>query len=257
MSTGRTSPGIVQPQGVSEDPLTSHVRLFTRFLQVYFSNFEKGSYKWLTDPLTTDIIIQAENSVAAEVVEKRPAIVVGRGPVGFTNIAIDQFAGPLLGPNGEFTPNLDIDGYRRHTDLLSSYAIFSCLSREGIEAQRIAWASAQAVRTLKRVLMKAGIHRVGEDIQVSAESPPGSIVQGDPSEILLVSVTIPFFFQQTWVIGPNDKTLLTHIGVALRSELGATEAAPSFNGPSLYGQSLEGASSVPIDQILTRTGSGS
>lgn len=250
MSEMRVNTGPVQPQGVSEDPLTSHVRLFTRFLQIYFSNFEKGSYQWGPDLLTTDVIIQAEHAVASEVVEKRPAIVVGRGPVAFTNIAIDQFAGPLLdAKTGAFTANLGVDGSRRHTDLLSSYAIFSCLSREGIEAQRLAWASAQAVRTLKRVLMKAGIHRVGEDIQISAESPPGSIVTGDPSEILLVAVTLPFYFQQTWVVGPNDKTLLTHIGVALRSELGATEATPAFNGPSLYGQSLEDARSVPIDQI--------
>jgi hypothetical protein len=257
MSDARVNISEVLPTGWGEDPLAEYTRLFTRFLQLVFGSFEKGSFQWVDDPLLSDIIIQAESTVATEVVEKRPAIIVQRGPVAFTNVTLDQFAGPLLDPKtGRVTHNLSADGTRRHTDLLMSSATFNCLSCEGLEAQRIAWTCAYATRTLKRTLMRAGLHRVGEDIQVGAETSPGAVVQPDSNEIVMVSVSVPFFFQQTWSVGPLDKTLLTRVGMAIRSEVEANEPAPTFNGPSMNGQPLDGKA-ISIDQILTGSGSES
>jgi len=116
-------------------------------------------------------------------------------------------------------PNLDTEtGTRRFTDLVASTMTYNCLSREGLEAQRIAWIAMMATRRLKRALMSAGLHRVGEEIQVSAESPPGAIVSSDSEpEIVMVSVTVPFYFQDFWSIGPGDKKLLKNIDLALTS----------------------------------------
>jgi hypothetical protein len=259
--TSRVPVGLPQPQGVGEDPLGQYSRIFTRFLQLVFASFPKGSYMWSEDPLNTDLTIQGEGTVATEVVEKRPAIIVARGAVSFTNVAIDQFAGPLLDPKtGKVTYNLDPNtGARRHTDLLSSVMTFNCLSSEDLEAQRIAWTCAFAVRALKRALMKTGIHRVGEDIQVSPASGPGAIVQPDAGEIVMVSVTIPFFFQQTWTVSPIDKSLLNGVAMALRSEAGYPESPPPvLRGPGLNGQPLEYDRLVSITQgsETMKTGSG-
>lgn len=239
----RVPSGVPQPQGFGEDPLTQFARLFTKFLQVVFATFEKGAYRWNADERNSDITISDQNPIDKEVVEKRPAIIISRGPAAFANISLDQFAGPLLTwPNGSaqppnFTPNDDpVTGAMRHTDLMSASMTYNCLSREGIEAQRIAWIAMYATRVLKRFLLNAGLHRVGEELQVGSESPPGSIVTGDPNEIILVAVQVPFYFQDTWTTSPLNKSLLTKVAIALSSEIewpapGATAIRePGING---------------------------
>lgn len=218
--SARVPSSVPQPQGAGEDPLTHYSRIFVRFLQLVFATFEKGSYCWEPDDKSTDIIISDQATVSNEVVEKRPAIILSRGAASFGNLAMDQFAGPLLGPDGKFTANDNpATGSKRYTDLVSATMTYNILSREGLEAQRIAWIAMYATRTLKKSLLKAGLHRVGEEIQIGPESAPGSIVQPDANEIIMVSVQVPFYFQDTWTIAPADKTLLNHVSVALTSEL--------------------------------------
>ena len=238
--SARVATGLPLPQGFGEDPLTHFSRVFCRFLQVVFATFEKGAYQWNADDKLSDIIISDQSTIASEVVERRPAIILSRGPAALSNIAIDQFAGPLLDTKGNFTPNLDpVSGARRHTDLISCNMTYNCLSSEGIEAQRIAWTAAYATRTLKRSLMRAGFHRVGEDIQVGGESAPGSVVQPDAKEIIMVSVSVPFYFQDSWSVAPVDKSLLNHVNMALSSETRYSPPPPTpIKGPSIDGQAL-------------------
>lgn len=228
MST-RVPTGGAQPQGVGEDPLLHFSRLFTRFLQVYFATFDKGSYQWTADEKTTDIVIQGEGTIEKEVVEKRPAIIVSRGPVSFSNVAIDQFKG------------FDYEaGRRTHTDLLASSMTFNCLSKVGLEAQRIAWVAAYVTRVFKRTLMHAGIHRVGEELQIGAESPPGAVIPSNPREIIMVPVSVPFYFQQTWSIEPIDKKLLSGISMNVRSDVEfPAPGAVAIREPGLNGRVLQ------------------
>ena len=233
----RVSSGLPQPQGVGEDPLAHWTRIFTRFLQIVFATFEKGAYRWTQDPLSTDIVVQGEGTVKREVVEKRPAIIVQRGASAWGNVSMDQFK------EFDFTT-----GRRTHTDLVSGVMTYNCLSREGLEAGRIAWIACYATRALKRSLMKAGLHRVGEELQIGAESPPGAFVSGDPGEILIVSVSVPFWFQDTWSVEPVDKTLLNEISLAVRSEAGfpAPGAVP-IKAPGINGRVLTYDKLVSID----------
>lgn len=223
MSARVLSTNVQDAQG---DPLTHYLRLFTRFQQVVWGTWEKGSYVWNSDDSLTDITIQAEGTVNKEVVQKRPAIIVSRGPMQWGNLAMDQFAGPLLKTDpvtGQriLTPNLNtMDGAKRYTDLNSSTITYTVLSKEGIEAQRIAGFCAYSTRVLKKTLMRAGLHKVGDDIQVGAESSPGSIVQPDSTEIIAVSVHVPFYFQVTYTITPADKLLLKQVDMALSSSTG-------------------------------------
>jgi len=241
----RVPQGVPQPQGVGEDPLTHYTRVFIRFLQVLYGSFEKGAYHWDLDDKSSDITISDQSTIRKEEVEKRPAILVSRGPLALTNISMDQFAGPILQKGHQegttyFKPNLNrMTGARMHTDLSSCTMTYNCLSREGLEAQRIAWIAGYFTRALKRTLMKAGMHRVGEEIQFGSESSPGSVVQPDPNEIVMVSVSVPFYFQDSWSVEPVDKLLLKHVELALRSGDGS-DAPPlvQINEPSIYGQVL-------------------
>jgi hypothetical protein len=232
--------GEPQEQGPGEDPLLHYTRLFVRFLQVVFATFEKGNYRWNLDENNSDIIISDQATLARETVQKRPAILCARGAVSYGNIAMDQFAGPHY-KNGTLVPNFDpTTGKRRHTDLCASTMTFNCLSKEGLEAGRLAHISGMAVRRLKRSLMKAGLHRVGEDLQIGAESPPGAIITPEAdTEIVMVSVTVPFYYQDFWSVEPVDKLLLKNIDLALTSRLNfpAPDAVqikePGINGKVL------------------------
>jgi hypothetical protein len=250
--TFRVPTGTPLEEGLGADPLAQYTRIFVRFLQEVFANPAPGQLRWTPDPATTEVLIVGESTSDLKITEKRAAIVVSRGGVTFTNVAIDQFAGPLVDPKtGRLTPNLNtMTGARRHTDLLAASMTYNCLAREGLEAQRIAWMAAAATRYLKRELMKLGIHRVGEDLQVGPESPPGSIMGADPKEATLVSVSVPFFFQQTWTREPLDKTLLTRVSLALRSEVGVPVSEPVLRGPGMYGRLLQYENTISLSQVV-------
>jgi len=236
----RIPSGPAQPQGPGEDPLYHYNRLLVRFLQLVFQTFDKGNYHWDDDDALTEVMISDQATVNREVVEKRPAIIVARGGASFGNVAIDQFAGPRLNRKEGFVPNFDpASGARRHTDLVSASASFNCLSSVGVEAQRMAWICAMAVRRLKRSLMRAGFHRIGEEIQVGPESAPGAIVQPDANEIVMVTVSVPFFFQDFWTIEPADKVLLKKLDLALRSTVNFSPGVAAINAPAINGRILE------------------
>lgn len=257
MSTRVTS-SLPQPQGVNEDPLTHYVRLFVKFLQVVHATWDKSSYKWLPDDKLTDIIIQNEGTIDKEVVEKRPAIIVTRGQAAWGNVSMDQFAGPIeerdpITGQVHWIPNEDSrTGARRYTDLVSSTMTYNVLSREGLEAQRIAWFCAYATRVLKKSLMRSGIHRVGEDIQIGSESPPGAIVQPDSNEIISVSVSVPFYFQDTYTITPKDKILLKEVDSVLSSEIGyPAQGAVPIREPGINGRVIGYTNLQTLNQAVS------
>lgn len=236
----RVQHGPPPDQGPGEDPLLYYNRLFIRFLQLVFESFPKGQYHWELDQQNTEITISDQGTIAHDAVEQRPAVIVSRGPASFTNLAIDQFAGPRLNAREGFVPNFDPStGARRHTDLVATSVSYNCLSSEGLEAQRIASICAMATRRLKRSLMKAGLHRVGEEITIGPESAPGAIVSGDSNEIIMVSVTVPFFFQDFWTVEPSDKVLLKKLDLALRSDVNFSTTQPALNAPAINGRILE------------------
>lgn len=230
MSDVKVSSGVPQPQGVGEDPLFHYTKLFVRFLQVVFSTFEKGAYRWEPDLELTDIIISDQGVLGQDVVEKRPSIVCIRGPAMWSNVSMDQFK------SYDFQT-----GTRSHTDLIASSMTYNCIAREGLEAQRIAWIAAYATRTLKRNLMKAGLHRVGENVDMGAEADFGSLVPDSESDLSVVPVSVPFFFQDSYSIGPVDNLLLKDIDLRLTSEVNSLEPAPKqgLRQPAIGGRILK------------------
>lgn len=254
----RVQSGSPEPQGPGEDPLYHYNRIFVRFLQIVFASFEEGKYRWCLDQDNTEIIISDQSTLSRETAEQRPAILVARGSASFSNLSLDQFAGPSYDKAGKFVPNSDpASGAKRHTDLVSTSCVYNCLSSEGVEAQRIAWIAAMATRRLKKSLMHAGIHRVGEEVTVGAETPPGAIVQTDEREIILVPVTVPFYFQDFWTVEPADKVLLKNIDIAVRSTINFSPSERALNAPAINGRFLEydRSKSLSLSQRVRVTGS--
>jgi hypothetical protein len=216
--------GPALPQGHADDPLAHYTRVFCRFLQITFESFDKGHYKWHADEALTEITITDQAPLPKVVVERRPAIVLQRGPFEYVNIALNQFAG--VDPRA-------YTGRRDFTDLVQATMTYSCLSRVGLEAGKLAHICAVATRRLKRVLLRSGLHWVGEKVVIGPETPPGAIVQSDPNEIVMVPVSVPFYYQDSWSVEPLDKKLLTGMGITLRSE-----TRGSINPPKIHGRIL-------------------
>ena len=242
MSDAKISSGVPQPQGVGEDPLFHYTKLFVRFLQVVFSTFEKGAYHWEPDLELTDIIISDQGIIGLDVVEKRPSIVCMRGGASWSNVSMDQFK------------SFDFQtGVRTHTDLIASGMVYNCLAKEGLEAQRIAWIASYATRVLKRNLMRAGLHRVGENVEMGPESDAGSLLGDSGKEISLVPVSVPFFFQDTYGIGPVDNLLLKDLNLRLTSEVNSlAERKVGLRPPAIGGRVLEYDKVISITQRVPK-----
>jgi hypothetical protein len=241
MSDGKIQTGPPQPQGVGEDPLFHFTKVFVRFLQIIFSTFESGSFKWQPDLELTDIIIADQGQLARAVTEKRPAIICMRGPASWSNVAIDQLV------------KYDITtGTRSHTDLIASSMIYNCIGSEGLEAQRIAWISSYATRVLKRNLMRAGLHRVGENIEMGPEEDTGALNVDSDKESPLVRVSVPFFFQDSWTVAPVDKLLLNDLNFKLTSEVNyPAEGGTAIRDPALGGRILKYDKTLSLTQRVS------
>lgn len=244
MSDPKVSTGLPQPQGVGEDPLSHFTKIFVRFLQVVFSTFPAGDYRWCPDMETTDLVISDQGMMGREVVEKKPLIAVTRGAAQWLNISMDQFK------------SFDFEtGKRTHTDLVGAAMVYNCVSREGLEAQRLAWIAGYATRTLKRSLLRMpGMHRVGENVDYGPEVDAEGVVP-DTKGYRLVQVSVPFFFQDSYGIAPVDNLLLKDLDLRLTSEaVSLPVQQPALRPPAIGGRVLSTQKVFSLTQRVTPLG---
>jgi hypothetical protein len=245
MSAERSSvPGIPDPQGIGEDPFLYFTKLYLRFLQGLFSQFPSGSFKWSDDPKSSEIMITDQAPIPRDWLEQRPAIVTIRGPAQFANMTLDQLR------------SVDArTGERVHTDLIPCTMTLNCLAGQGLEAQRLGWIVMRHIRTFKRLLQKNHMHKVGDEVAISAETPPGALVSPEADiECVNVVVSSPFFFQWTEKITPTDAQVVQAIEAHIHAELLPLEAQSQefwvervlSRVPTIRGVPIAGTS-VPID----------
>jgi hypothetical protein len=265
MPADRSSiPALPHTQGLGEDPLQYFTKVYLMFFQGLFAQFppSHGCFYWSDDEHTSEIMITDQAPIPADRIEQRPALITMRGPAQFANLSMDQLR------------ELDMKtGEREHTDLVSCTMTINCIAKNGLEAQRLAWIVARHIRTFKRLLQRQKMHRVGEQVSVGPETPPGSLVDPEPdTEMVNVVVHSPFFFQWTERVRPTNAEILQGIETHITANLppvtaissGAvrpTEGALEQHGdavrimgqgcvrskiPTIRGRPLNGTS-VPID----------
>lgn len=208
--------------------------ILLRFLQDLFFqmprgqgcyHFEPASTAGGTDEEGTELIISDAGSVNTASVEKRPAIIVSRGPFAYGNTSLDQ----LLKKD----PGLMSDT-RVHTDLLSGSFVINCVSRVGLEAEEVATIVMKAIRVYRRELQKAGFFHIGAMVQVGSETPAGALVQGDSDEDFInVPVSFPVYYQESWTVQKEAQLLNA---ISLKVEY----VAKKFGGSLLYPESVDG-----------------
>lgn len=153
-----------------------------------FHHVTKGTHDYSTDEEETELIISDQGSLNTDTVEKRPALILTRGPFAMGNTSLDQ----LLGIEGK-------TGKETHTDLLTGSFVVNCLSSNGLEAERLATIVAAAIRYFRKHLQRAGFFQIGLQVSIGTESPAGSLMAGDAAEDFVnVPVSFPAFYQFSW-----------------------------------------------------------
>ncbi len=237
MSAEQVMTGLVEPHGRGEEPLYHFTRVYLLFLQGLFEQFPDGSYKWSDDQKLSQIAITDQAPIPRERVEQTPTIITMRGPAQFANLTLDQMR--------------QVDsktGSKERTDLVACTMSLNCIAKQGVEAQRIAWIVMRHLRTFKVLLQRAGIHKVGDELSMGPESPPGSLVAGDggDAEAVLVTVQSPFFFQWTELVTPLDAPQVASIEARLLSAVLPAAAANTagsqeyrLNQPTIRGRVIQ------------------
>ena len=207
MSNEQVMSGLVEPQGRGEEPLFHFTRVYLLFLQGLFKQFPEGSYRWSDDAKLSEIVITDQAPIPRERIEQRPAIVAMRGPAQFANLSLDQMR------------KLDSrTGMKERTDIVACTMSLNCIAKMGPEAQRIAWIVMSRIRGMKELLQRAGMHKVGDDLQIGPESPPGAMVAGEADpEWVMVTVQSPFYVQWTEQSTPADALSLRAVELHLQT----------------------------------------
>jgi hypothetical protein len=138
------------------------------FLQILFGTFPKGClyYDHEVDN-NSDIQIEGSNTDNLENPDKRPKIVVARGPVQFQQAGINAMIG---------SANTSLLKQRHSTIMTGSVGI-SCYSREELEADKIAEICASAIEAFQPIIRKYGFleirtSQIGQRAMIKSDSRP-------------------------------------------------------------------------------------
>jgi hypothetical protein len=173
------------------DPIAHCIRVLIGFTQGLFGNMESGQYRWSPDPEHTEITITGAYPLTIQAINMRPAIVCVHGQSAYLNLSMASFE----------TINMHT-GNKVYRDILACNAVFHVVSRTGAEASRLAWFLGSQIKALRVFLQRQGpFTRIGHDITIGGESPPGGLIQDNADGgAVSVQVIVPFFVPHKWEV---------------------------------------------------------
>lgn len=173
------------------DPLYHSTRVLLGFTQGLFKILPKGHYRWSPNMEETEIIITDQDAITAESVAHTPAILTIQGQASFMNVAM----------HSRETVNIST-GNQVHRDVVTTSITFNCISRNGVEASRLAWFLASQIKALRVFLQRNGpFVRIGHDVIIGAEQPNKGLVNDlvDGGAVNVV-VSVPYFLPFNWEV---------------------------------------------------------
>ena len=197
-------------QTLPADLLYTSQRAFVRWLQGLFGQKEITSYHWSPNATESKIVISSMHPTETGEHNKRPIIVVGRGTAQWSGVSRDQ------------TLSQSFSGDRKTlSDIIHTSAIISCIAREGVEAQEIAYLISRLLPVFKRDIVKLGnIHFISNNVVIEPETNHGAIVQGSGvPEWRMVRLSIPYAVQEEITIDKDFHNILH----AVRLQMGLTD----------------------------------
>jgi len=174
-------------------------RTTLEFLQILFGQREPGGFHYDADDTQTEIQITDQHAVDLDAIHKRPAIVGVRGPISWQQ----------LGLGGGAAEGRDmLTGKHTFNDLLTGSVAFSCLSREGTEAEQIAHLVFNSFKFFRPVLQKFGFFSI-KSLNIGGESLVVS--QGDNDDLYLVPVYVQAQIQDRWSLDSDTAKRLEQL----------------------------------------------
>jgi hypothetical protein len=163
-------------------------RVAIEFLQVVFSTRLEGNLKYDPDDTKTEIQISDVHAVDLTAVNVRPAIIAVRGPLSWQGLGLGGSAGA----------GRDVKtGAHHFSDLLIGSVAFSCISREGIEAEQIGHLVFNSFKFFRPVLQKYGFLTI-KSLNIGAEALIEQ--EGSDDRTTVVPVYITAQIQDRWVL---------------------------------------------------------
>lgn len=161
-------------------------RTAIEFLKILFSTRKPGDYHWDPDETKREIQIADVHAVDLSLVNSRPAIVAVRGPLSWQGMGLG--GGSVEGRDmmkGDFVFN----------DLLTGSVAFSCISREGIEAEQIGHLVFNSFKFFRPVLQKYGYFSI-KSLNIGGESLVEQ--EGADDKTTVVPVYVTALIQDRW-----------------------------------------------------------
>jgi len=183
----------IRRQSIARGDKIPNVAVFLKrttleFLQVIFSQRAPGSYHYDRDDSATEIQIADVHAVDLKTVGVRPAIVGVRGPLAWQ--------GTGLGGNALEKRDMRT-GASTFNDLLTGSVAFSCISREGIEAEQLAHLVFNSFKFFQPALRKFGFHSI-KSLNIGGESLVEQ--EGSDDKTYIVPVYLTALIQDRWVL---------------------------------------------------------
>lgn len=190
--------------GIADGKELPNVAIFLKrttleFLQIIFSTRAEKSYRYDEDDTKTEIQISDQHAVDLEAFHRRPAIVGVRGPLSWQGLG--------LGANSFVTQERKT-GNSTYSDLLTGSVAFSCLSREGTEAENLAHLVFNSFKFFGPVLRKHGFFTI-KSLNIGGESLIAQ--EGENDDLYLVPVFITAQIQDRWQLKDDAAQRLEQI----------------------------------------------
>lgn len=188
-----TGTGALRKRSIADSLEIPNVAIFLKrttieFLQILFSQRAPGSYHYSPEDTQTEIQISDQHTVNLEAIHVRPAIVGVRGPLSWHGLG--------LGGNA-FEQQSRTTGNTTFSDLLTGSVAFSCLSREGTEAEQLAHLVFNSFKFFRPVLQKYGFFTI-KSLNIGGESLV--VQEGDNDDLYIVPVFVTAQIQDRWTL---------------------------------------------------------
>ena len=174
-------------------------RTTIEFLQILFKQRESGHYHYELDDTKTEIQISDQHTVDLEAVHVRPAIVAVRGPLSWQGLG--------LGGNAMEKRSVTTGDYT-FNDLLTGSVAFSCISREGTEAEQLAHLVFNSFKFFRPVLQRQGFLTI-KSLNIGGESLV--VQEGDNDDLYVVPVFVTAQIQDRWILRDDAARKLEQI----------------------------------------------
>ena len=193
---GKAEEGLINRSSIVHKDKIPNTAIFLKrttleFLQVIFKNRADGSFRYDEDDTRSEVQISDIHATDFAQVAKRPAIVAVRGPMSWQG----------TGLGGGSVESMKIStGSTRMNDILTGSVAFSCISREGVEAEQLAYLVFNSFKFFRPVLQKYGFFSI-KSMNIGAESLVET--SGADEKTVVVPVYVTAQIQDRWRLEEN------------------------------------------------------